>query len=584
MMIPAEALESIRSKLDIVELVSEYVPQMQRAGRNMKARCPFHQERTPSFIVSPERQTFHCFGCGVGGDAFAFLMKIENLSFTEAAEKLAGKAGVKLAIAEDALGPEQKERLKIKEVLELAADYYHRVLISSAAGEAARRYLEGRRVSSESIEAWQLGYAPKSSALVQAAQKKGHSKELLVRAGLAAPAKGSGRLRDYFYDRVLYPIRDARGAVVGFGGRTLGEGEPKYLNSPDSPVFSKGRVLYGLFQGLAAVRKERRVLLMEGYMDVMAAHQYGFVTSSAPLGTALTQDHAALIKRYASEAVLVFDADSAGANASIRNAELLLAAGLSVRIATVPGGKDPDEHLHKSGADSFRKCLEEATDLADFKTGLLLARHSGPLTPEAKSQIARGVLAAIEQCPDEILKSEWIRRLANRLGVEEQALLRQNGKTASASARPSSRSAPARAAEPAALPEQDVLLLGPLLRRPSLSRLLREEELASAAGRRIWAALCALKEGPAQWEPRLLEALSETDQALVSRLLVDDKPDDEPEKVLTGILESRRGLKRLLEIEPIVKEIGAGQRAKDPAIQEEYARLVLTTRSHRGGR
>ena len=583
-MIPAEALEAVRSKLDIVELVSEYVPQMQRAGRNMKARCPFHQERTPSFIVSPERQTFHCFGCGVGGDAFAFLMKIENLSFTEAAEKLAEKAGVKIAVSEDVLGPEQKERLKIKEVLELAADYYHRVLLGSAAAQAARNYLEGRHVSPESIEAFQLGYAPRSSALVQAAQKKGHSKELLVRAGLAAPQKAGGRLRDYFYDRVLFPIRDARGAVVGFGGRTLGEGEPKYLNTPDSPVFSKGRVLYGLFLGLAAVRKERRVLLMEGYMDVMAAHQHGFVTSCAPLGTALTQDHAALIKRYASEAVLVFDADSAGANASIRSAELLLAAGLGVRIATVPGGKDPDEHLHKSGAESFKKCLAEATDLAAFKTELLLARQAGPLTPEAKSSVAKAVLAAIELCPDEILKSEWIRRLANRLGVEEQALLRQQGKAASSPARPAARPSPARAAEPEALPAEDVLLLRPLLRQPSLSRLLREEDLASAAGRRIWTALCALKEGPAQWAPRLLENLPEPDQALVSRLLVDDKPDDEPEKVLAGILEYRRGLKRMREIEPIMKEIGAGEREKDPAIQEEYARLALATRSHRGGR
>jgi DNA primase len=342
-LIPEETLESIRSRVDIVELVRDFVPQLQRAGRNFKARCPFHQERTPSFVVTPERQSFHCFGCGAGGDVFSFLMKMESLSFTEAAEKLAARAGVEIVRKEEPLGPADAEKLKIKELLETAAAFYHQTLLKSAVAEPARRYLASRKVSPETIAKFRLGYAPKSGDVAVRAQRKGFSRELVVRAGLASE-RASG-LRDYFFDRVLYPIQDAKGSCVGFGARALGEAMPKYLNSPESPVFSKGRVLYGLFQGLADVRKVRRIVLMEGYMDVMAAHQFGLTIACAPLGTALTLDQVALLKRYAGEAVVVFDADRAGQSAALRSAELLLASGLGVRIASVPEGKDPDEFL-----------------------------------------------------------------------------------------------------------------------------------------------------------------------------------------------------------------------------------------------
>lgn len=562
-------MENIRTRVDIVDLVREFVPQLQRAGRNFKARCPFHQERTPSFIVTPERQTFHCFGCGSGGDVFAFVMKMESLSFTEAAEKLADRAGVKIVKREEALGPADQERLKLKELLELAAAFYHETLLRSSAAAGARKYLAQRKVSPEAISAFRLGYAPKAGNVAARAARKGFSPQLVVKAGLASD-RGQGSPRDYFFDRVLYPIQDAKGATVGFGARALGEAMPKYLNSPESPVFSKGRVLYGLFAGLPAIRKERRVVLMEGYMDVMAAHQYGLKVACAPLGTALTLDQVALVKRYACEAVVVFDADRAGESAALRSAELLLASGLGVRIATVPQGKDPDEFLHGHGLAAFEKCLEGAVDMAEFQTELALKRRSGQLGPADKSAVAREVLETIERCPDEIVKGEWLRRLAQRLRVGEESLrlqlVKRPGKARPS--RPASASSPSRAASGLAAADQEVLAL--LIKKPALAASVGEEELSSPCARRIWKALGSVAGAEGAWSARLLDALEPEDRPAASRLLVDDRPCPEPEATLALILARRRCERRIKEIEPLVQAM-VGQ---DNDLTKEYRRLM----------
>ncbi len=470
-LIPPETLELIRSRLDIVELVGEFVP-LTRAGRNMKARCPFHQERSPSFIVSPERQTFHCFGCGEGGDAFSFVMKSESLSFMEAAERLALRAGVKIE-ADRELGPADKERIKIREANEFAAQHYAELLKKDAAAESARQYVAKRRLSKGSVEHFLLGYAPRNGNLAPAALKKGFSEEILMKAGLAA-RRADGSLRDYFFDRLMFPIRDVKGAFVGFGGRTLGDGEPKYLNTAETPVFSKSKVLYGLYEGLAETRKARKAHLMEGYMDVIASHQHGLKTACAPLGTALTPEHALLIKRYADAVAIVFDADAAGQTAAVRGAEVALESGLLTRVASVPEGKDPDEFLHAKGLAAFQAALDAAQDLVAFKTELLIKR-AGQLTPEAKSAIARDVMSTIVRCPDEILKDEWVRRLASRLGLNEESLRRSGGKLIPQNARtraaaPHPAPAPDKAPVKAAvLPAGDLQLLGVLFKTPAVT-------------------------------------------------------------------------------------------------------------------
>jgi DNA primase len=571
--IAPETLELIRSRLDIAELVGECV-QLTRAGRNMKGRCPFHQERTPSFIVSPERQTFHCFGCGEGGDAFSFVMKTEGLTFTEAAEKLAARVGVKVE-AQKELGPQDRERLRMKEALEFAAQHYHALLLKDPSAEAARKYVGSRHLNKASVEGFVLGYAPRQGNLVAAAQKKGFEAELLIKAGLAAK-RADGTLRDYFFDRLMFPIRDAKGATIGLGGRTLGDGEPKYLNSPESPVFSKGRVLYGLFEGSAAVRKARRAHLMEGYMDVIASHQHGLKTACAPLGTALTPEHVVLLKRFADAAVIVFDADAAGQSAAVRGAEVALAAGLGVRVASVPEGKDPDEFLHAKGLPAFETALEGATDLVAFKTDLLI-RRAGELTPEAKSRIGKDVLGTIAQCPDEILKDEWVRRLAARLGLNEDSLRRAGGKLIPQSRRsapaPEAPARPAPAA-PAELSREDLQLLGVLFKTPASAGDVPETAFDSAAARTLLSNLRACGPYDKGWASRLLGALPPAEHAVATRLLADELGYDDPAGVLRALLDKRLRLKRFSELQSMISS-AENARSVDPALRDEYQRLVV---------
>ncbi|MEK7382846.1 MAG: DNA primase, partial [Elusimicrobiota bacterium] len=562
-MIPSETLELIRTRLDIVELVGECVA-LTRAGRNLKARCPFHQERSPSFIVSPERQTFHCFGCGEGGDAFSFVMKTENLTFTEAAEKLAARVGVVIEADRD-LEPQEKERLKMREANEFAAQHYHNLLKKDPDAESARAYAAKRRLSKASVDGFLLGYAPRNGTLVSAAVKNGFSSDLLLRCGLAANRPGAS-LRDYFFDRFMFPIRDVKGAFVGFGGRTMGDGEPKYLNSPESPVFSKSRVLYGLYEGLAETRKTRKAHLMEGYMDVISAHQHGLKNSCAPLGTALTMEHAALIKRYAEKIFVVFDADSAGQAAAVRGAEAAIAVGIKVLVGAVPEGKDPDELLNSKGLAALEVALgsglestpkdfdpswryerikggsETSRDLVDFKTELLI-KKAGELTPELKSAIAKEILITIAQSPDDVVKDEWVRRLAARLGLTEDSLRRAGGKAipqsnrrlvaAGLSAQPTDHPISA-----AALPPSDIQLLGVLFKIPTSVSKLHSDDLESASAREIVAALRSIPlEGT--WGPRLLDALQPAERAAASRLLNDELGYEDPASVLAAMLESQ---------------------------------------------
>jgi DNA primase len=544
--IAPETLELIRSRLDIAELVGECV-QLTRAGRNMKGRCPFHQERTPSFIVSPERQTFHCFGCGEGGDAFSFVMKTENLSFTEAAEKLAARVGVKVE-AQKELGPQDRERLRMKEALEFASGYYHEVLLKDPSADAARKYVASRHLNKAAVTEFVLGYAPRQGHLVEAARKKGFEEEILLKAGLAAK-RPDGSLRDYFFDRLMFPIRDAKGATIGFGGRTLGDGEPKYLNSPESPVFSKGRVLYGLFEGSAAVRKARRGHLMEGYMDVIASHQHGLKTACAPLGTALTPEHVVLLKRYVDSAVIVFDADAAGQSAAVRGAEVALAAGLGVRVASVPEGKDPDEFLHAKGLAGFQAALEKAVDLVAFKTELLIAR-AGELTPEVKSRIAKDVLGTITQCPDEILKDEWVRRLASRLGVNEDSLRRAGGKLIPQSRRsaaaPAASAAPAQVRTAAApvsveLPSIERSLLEVLAQAPQVLDETDEKDFGSKAATELVRTMKQAIPYDKGWGSRLLNLLEGSAlRPLANAIIHKDMPEDDYVRIAREKLKSRR--------------------------------------------
>ncbi len=589
-MIAPETLNAIRSRLDIAEVVREHVPELKRAGRNWTARCPFHQEKSPSFTVSPERQTFHCYGCGVHGDVFAFVMKLENLGFTEAVERLAERAGVKLEKRAADFSPEERDRSKMREALAVAREFYHDQLLKSPDAAPARSYLAKRGLSAASLSTFGLGWASgRSGGLLAAAERGGFPPEILIKAGLAARRDG-GAIREFFFARVLFPIVDPKGTTVGFGGRTLVDAQPKYINSPEGPVFSKSRVLFGLYQALPAVRKSRRVVLMEGYMDVIASHQHGLAEAVAPLGTALTQEHVTLLARHAHRAVVVFDADSAGRAAATRGGQLLQGAfatpklfesGLGIWMAALEGGKDPDELLLQSGVEPLKRCLESAVDLPEFATRVALARHGGAREAEEKSQVAAEVLPLIGMCPDEVVKDQWIVRLAERLGVNDEALRAQMRK---GSDRRILAPAPAKpAAGVARVPEGERRLLVLLLAAPGLADMALESDWSSPFTVQIWkAARDASRTEPPDsgWSARVLACLDPSQRPWVSGLMHEESPSSDPPADVRDILRRRRREARLRELESLVKKNAASGRA-DPAVTQEYQQLLVESKGTR---
>ncbi|MBI3549379.1 MAG: DNA primase [Elusimicrobia bacterium] len=574
-------LEAIRQRVDIAELVREFVPDLKRAGRNFKARCPFHNEKTPSFHVNSERQIFHCFGCQAGGDIFKFLMTMESLGFVEAVEKLGARAGVQVAPATEEMSARDREFLRMREALAFAQEFYAQVLARSPEADVARRYLDKRKLGADARTAFGIGHSLADGAsLLQAAVKKGFAPDLLAKAGLVSLVEGRGQYRDFFRGRVLFPIRGTKGDVIGFGGRVLGDGLPKYINSPDTPVFTKGRVLYGLFEGLQETRKARKVILLEGYTDVIAMHQYGFKNSCAPLGTAVTPDHLDLLKRYAEEAFLVFDPDDAGAAASLRGAQLLLERGFTVRIATIPDELDADEFLQRDGAEAFQKVLDAAIDLPDYQTNAALAKVKGALKAEEKDRIAHDVLATIAKAESDILKGEWLRRLAQRLGADESDLRTKMSKTARGvpEPRPGSRLAP-KALPPKpganlASAEREMLLA--LFMQPELVKdgeLLRADDFENDAARAIYLKLSELlgaQDGavPAGWSASLVESLEAEARALAGQLLVEHREGDARETI-ARMVRGERLLRRYRVLEVRMKEMLERQ-SSDPGIAQEY--------------
>ncbi|MDR0953732.1 MAG: DNA primase [Elusimicrobiota bacterium] len=411
----SELIEKIRDSVDLLELIKEYVPAVKKAGRTYKACCPFHHEKTPSFSISPDKGLFYCFGCQTGGDVFGFLMKIENLSFNEAARKLAERAGIEWH-QEDALTEEEKNRLQDYKIMDFAKNFYHKQLMSQA-GASGRNYIKERHLTKETAQKFQLGYAL-FDGLTAVAKAQGYNLQDLKRLGLASINTGT----DYFKNRLMFPIFNHRGEAVAFGGRVMGEGQPKYLNSPETPLFTKSRILYALNFAGPAVRKEGRAILLEGYMDVIAAHQAGVENCVAPLGTSFTAQHASLLKRYTSETVVVFDPDNAGINAALRAALILVESGIYVRVLTLPEGLDPDEFIHKHGADAFRKLVATAQDIINYQIDRL-TKGAQAIGPQEKTAIATQLVETIKKQPDAIIRQEWAKLVANRLNIEPSIIL-----------------------------------------------------------------------------------------------------------------------------------------------------------------
>ena len=529
-MIPDSFIEELKYRLDAEQIVSPYV-KLRRSGRNLTGLCPFHSEKSPSFFVYPENNSYYCFGCGAGGDMITFIRQAEHLDYVEAVKLLADRAGMKLPedAAEDDTG---RRRMRMQALNRDAARFFYSALISPA-GKRGMEYLTGRGLSAETIKKFGLGYAPEGwNALRDYLRQKGYTDEEMIDAAVVRRSDRGG-VYDQFRGRVMFPIIDLRGVVIGFGGRILGDGKPKYLNSSDTLIFKKSRGLFAM--NFAKATKEPRLILCEGYMDAIAVHQGGFDNAVATLGTALTAEQARLIAQYTPEVVIAYDSDEPGQKATRRAAALFSETGVKVRVLTVTGAKDPDEFLKKYGPVRFRRLLEGSASSTEYEIQKLKARYDID-TDDGKVGFMREFCALMAGIVNKIEADVYITRITRELGVSREATIEQVAALRKRAARrqekkfdaslhifaqdvPNPPHDPQRAANLRyALAEDKLLAL--LMRNPDygkkIAAAIRPEDFVTDTNRAIYAVLTKRIEAGRPFDPMSLS--SELDAVQMSRL------------------------------------------------------------------
>lgn len=587
-----QLLDEIRSRLDIVELVGQFL-KLKRTGENWKGLCPFHTEKTPSFTVNPKRNIYHCFGCGAGGDAFSFLMRQDRVAFPEAVRALARRAGVDLPA--QGRTPEGDGKLEaLRRVMALAAEFYGQSLWERG-GDRARAYLEQRGVDPEVARRFGLGYAPEGwNTLLGIMAKQSIGEEALVLAGLALPRQNAPGFYDRFRGRLLFPIRDVQGRVVAFGGRALAGEEPKYLNSPETPLYVKGQTLYALDLAKTVIRERTRAILVEGYLDCLMAHQHGFAETVAALGTAFTAAQLGLLRRYADEVVALFDADAAGQKASTRLEEMMndvmdlqnlgwsvartggfeKAGYFPIRVALLPQGHDPDSLLRAEGAAALRSRLDAARPLLSFVLDRALAEEDlttsrGRANAHARVALILSKVSNAEEATT--LSQEAARRLrvdATQLWIEAQQLqgARARGRRPEQSVETGSAPSGGSAWPPPIPFERDLLAL--LLHveeaRTELLPLLEEEDVAHPGLRLL---LIALHRSPASVPEALMAELPDDGaRGLLAALLVEERRWVDTHSHVAELKRRYHIRHRKERVRRVTRAIVEAQAAGDPAL------------------
>lgn len=566
--VPENTLNEILSRIDIVELISEYLP-LKRSGRGYTALCPFHHEKTPSFIVSRQKQIFHCFGCQAGGNAFGFLMKYDRLEFPEAVETLAKRAGVLIPRDERQI-KNQGISQELHKINETAADFYSNVL-HSPEGAAALHYLKKRGMSPETIRKFRLGYAPgKWDGLLNYLRSKNIPLSLIEKAGLII-AKDNQGYYDRFRQRIIVPISDVRNRVIAFGARVLDNSLPKYINSPETAVYSKSKTLFGLNLSKEAIITQDCAVIVEGYFDLIAPFQAGITNIAASCGTALTTEQVRLLKRYSRNIVMIYDADDAGQSATMRSLELLVEEDMNVRVVRLEKGYDPDAYIRHSGAEGFRDLIIGAKDTVDYMLDTLKAKYD--LTDiSQKARIASIILPLLAKFKNEVLKSEYLKKLSRELGVSESSLsaeLKKTKKTGyedkqenSAGPHPDSRQAKSFCAES--------MLVKILLEENELIEHLRQKilpkDFKDNSLSRIIARMFELSHDKENVEPQsLLNHFSETD---VSRTICELAASEMPKitdklKLLNDCVNKIKEKSRKSKQQELCEQIRLAQHSKD---------------------
>ena len=571
-------VERVREATDIVEIIGAYV-QLKKMGARLGGLCPFHREKTPSFYVNPALQAFHCFGCGVGGDVFSFLMQFEKMSFPEALRYLAERAGVQLP---DRRGESSDRTQRIREALSLARSWFREQLLGPAGGEG-RAYLDGRGIGPEMGEAYGLGFVPDQwDGLVRHARTL-LSDRILIEAGLAAESSG-GRVYDRFRHRLIIPIENSAGAPVGFGGRALGDQEPKYLNSPETAVYRKGSVLFGVSAAREGIRQEDRVVLVEGYFDVIALRQAGIKGVIGSCGTALTSEQAALLRRLGVKVILLFDGDAAGRAAALRALPVMAAETAEFAVASPPTGKDPDLWVRTEGVDTVRRALDEARAPLAYLEDLVAARSL------EKREAAGRAAEMLAQVRDPLTRDLWVTEAATRFGIRAEAFLQavrqrepaavenrggrgQSDRLARSSSDDAEPPGPRRP-RPVFGPMERVCLQTALAHPAvcgDMLRMLQSYETEETALMRVvgWIADAVHTGSSAEPGALLSQAVRELPEGseLVALSLLDGGPPESAEAVLAKI--EQRGLKR--RAEALTREI---RRSEESGNHEELNRLL----------
>ena len=424
--IPEEKINDIKNAADIVDIISE-VAVLKKSGKNFLGLCPFHSEKTPSFTVSPDKQIFYCFGCSAGGNVFSFLMKQEGISFPEAVRMLARRYGIDIPV--QTMSPEQKRQISQREsVLAInrqAMDFFRCALLENTSGKTAMEYLLKRGISREIIDDFKIGYAPEGwDNLAIYFSKKKQPDELVEKSGLIIPRKGKSGFYDRFRSRIIFPIFDISMQIIGFGGRVLDDSLPKYLNSPETPVYNKSRSLYGLHMAKGKCRESKTVFIVEGYFDLLALHQHGIQNSVATLGTSLTPEHVQILRGFIGKdgrIVLVYDSDLAGIKAAQRSIEVFDKGYVDAAIVVLPAGHDPDSYLLEFGTEPFMNLAAESKGVISFLIDCAVKKHG--LSTEGKIHIISDMKVSLSAIKDNVARSLYVKELAERIDIDEKAVL-----------------------------------------------------------------------------------------------------------------------------------------------------------------
>jgi len=505
-MIPEDKVREVAERLSIVEVVSEYV-QLRRAGANYTGLCPFHAEKTPSFNVNPAREIFHCFGCGAGGNAFSFIMRIEGLSFPEAVKLMARKTGIEIEERQlsQAERQAQDERQTFQRINELTAVFYRSVLEQKPEGAVAREYLEHRAARGEIAEAYRLGFAPdRSDGLVQHLKSNGINLESALKLGVVR--KSDRGWYDQFRNRLMFPIRDPKGGVIAFAGRVLDASLPKYINSPESPLYHKSSVLFGMDMALPAIRTENSVIIVEGYFDHLALYRAGIRNVVATCGTALTTTHTGLIKRHAAKVYILFDSDAAGHKATIRSMELFMEQRLPAYVISLPAGDDPDSFLAGNPVEAFRICQDKARPAFEFFVRSLLAQ-TPPDSVDSKVRIIDELLPRFKKIADPVERDLYEKEICRLLGITVHAFRKRMGGME-------------------------------LTARDTGGEQKQADQKGDSTQETLLALICSYPEARAEVAKAGINNLFEGDYLELARLVLDTKADNDDAQVLSRLLDS----------------------------------------------